>query len=60
RDTAYLKQMKQRAEDHGVKSLLIMCDREGQIGDPDDKKRAQTVENHRKWIDAAKFLGCHS
>ena len=60
KDTAYLKQMKQRAEDHGVKSLLIMCDREGQIGDPDNKKRTQTVENHRKWIDAAKFLGCHS
>lgn len=37
-----------------------MCDREGNIGDPDETKRAQTVENHRKWLDAAKFLGCHS
>lgn len=59
-DTAYLKQMKQRAEDLGVKSVLIMCDREGNIGDPDSKKRAQAVDNHRKWIDAAEFLGCHS
>ena len=59
-DRAYLRQMKQRAEDHGVRSLLIMCDREGNIGDPDATRRAQTVENHRKWIDAAKFLGCHS
>jgi sugar phosphate isomerase/epimerase len=60
KDTTYLGEMKKRAEDLGVKSLIIMCDREGNIGDPDDKKRSQTVENHRKWIDAAKFLGCHS
>lgn len=60
KDEAYLGEMKKRAEDLGVKSLLIMCDREGNIGDPDTAKRAQTVENHKKWIDAAKFLGCHS
>ncbi|MCA9177293.1 MAG: TIM barrel protein [Planctomycetales bacterium] len=59
-DNKYLGEMKRRAADLGVKSLLIMCDREGQIGDPDDKKRSQTVENHRKWLDAATFLGCHS
>lgn len=60
KDTAYLQQMKQRAADLGVKSLLIMCDREGNIGDPDATQRSKTVDNHRKWIDAAKFLGCHS
>lgn len=60
KDESYLGEMKKRAADLGVKSLLIMCDREGNIGDPDGKKRAQTVENHRKWLDAAKFLGCHS
>lgn len=59
-DKKYLAQMKERAEDLGVTSVLIMCDREGNIGDPDDKKRTQTIDNHRKWIDAAKFLGCHS
>ena len=59
-DEAYLGEMKKRAEDLGVKSLIIMCDREGNLGDPDNAKRNQTVENHRKWIDAAKFLGCHS
>ena len=58
--TKYLGEMKRRAADHGVKSLLIMCDREGNIGDPDTAKRKQTVDNHRKWLDAAKFLGCHS
>lgn len=60
RDEAYLKQLKQRAADHGVKSLLIMIDGEGAVGDPDDKKRAQAIENHKPWIEAAKFLGCHS
>lgn len=60
KDTAYLGEMKKRAADLGVKSLLIMCDREGNIGDPDEAKRNQTVDNHRKWLDAAKFLGCHS
>ena len=59
-DEKYLGQMKTRAADLGVKSLLIMCDNEGRIGDPDKEKRNKTVDNHRKWIDAAKFLGCHS
>ena len=56
----YLGEMKKRAADQGVKSLLIMCDREGNIGDPDSAKRKQTVDNHHKWLDAAKFLGGHS
>ena len=60
KDAKYLGEMKKRAADQGVKSLLIMCDREGNIGAPDSAKRKQTVDNHRKWLDAAKFLGCHS
>lgn len=56
----YLREMKKRAEGEGVRSLLIMCDREGRLGDPDEKKRMETVEKHYKWIEAAKFLGCHS
>jgi len=59
-DMNYLKQMKQQAMDHGVTSVLIMIDREGNLGDTDAKARARAVENHHKWIDAAKFLGCHS
>ncbi len=60
KDAAYLGEMKKRAADLGVTNVLIMCDREGNIGDQNEKKRNQTVDNHRKWIDAAKFLGCHS
>jgi sugar phosphate isomerase/epimerase len=60
KDKGYLTEMKTRAVDAGVKSLLIMVDREGALGDPDPAKRTQTVENHYKWVEAAKFLGCHS
>lgn len=56
---SYLKEMKTRAEGEGVASLLIMVDREGNLGEPDADKRKQTVENHLKWLDAAKYLGCH-
>jgi sugar phosphate isomerase/epimerase len=60
KDEKYLAELKKRAEDHGVKMLLIMCDGEGALGDPDEVRRKQAVENHYKWVDAAKFLGCHS
>ena len=60
KDATYLKEMKTRAHDLNVKSLLIMCDSEGNLGDPDNSKRKTAVENHYKWAEAAKFLGCHS
>jgi sugar phosphate isomerase/epimerase len=60
KDQKYLKELKQRCDDLGVKSGLIMCDHEGDLGDPSDAKRTQAVENHYKWVEAAKFLGCHS
>ena len=59
-DKSYLSEMKTRAKDNGVKNLLIMIDREGDLGDADANKRKQAVENHYKWVEAAKFLGCHS
>ena len=59
-DRNYLAQMKQRAADNDVQSLLIMVDREGSLGDMDPKKRKEAVQNHYKWVDAAQFLGCHS
>lgn len=56
----YLKAMTERCDGEGVRSLLIMCDNEGRIGDPDDAARTLAVENHYKWVQAAAFLGCHS
>ena len=60
KDRKYLNKMKSRANDHNVRSLLIMCDNEGNLGDPDKNKRYKAVENHYKWAEAAAFLGCHS
>ena len=59
-DQDYLTDLKQRADDNGVRSLLIMCDGEGALGDPDEAARTQAVENHYRWVEAAKFLGGHS
>lgn len=59
-DTNYLNQMNQRAADNGVTQILIMIDAEGGLGSLDDKERTTAVENHYKWVNAAKYLGCHS
>ncbi|MDX1673694.1 MAG: sugar phosphate isomerase/epimerase family protein [Longimicrobiales bacterium] len=60
RDQAWLARLRRAAGDAGVRSLLIMVDGEGALGDPDAAARERAVENHRKWLDAASSLGCHS
>jgi L-ribulose-5-phosphate 3-epimerase len=59
-DDTTLKDLKKRADDLGVRSVLIMCDGEGNLGDADEAKRKQAVENHHRWVEWAKYLGCHS
>ena len=59
-DRQWLTELKRRCDGEGVRSVLIMCDREGNLGDPDAAARTQAVENHYKWVEAAQFLGCHS
>jgi L-ribulose-5-phosphate 3-epimerase len=56
----YLNTMKKNAADHGVTCVLIMCDAEGDACAPTKETRRQFEINHRKWIDAAQYLGCHS
>lgn len=60
KDEAYLSEMKKRAADVGVTSLLIMIDGEGALGDQKNDSRTKAIENHYKWVEAAKYLGCHS
>jgi sugar phosphate isomerase/epimerase len=59
-DKTYLKELLQRAKDNGVTNVLIMIDGEGELGSTDEQERTKAVENHYKWVEAAKFLGCHS
>lgn len=60
KEQSYLAEMKKRVDDLGMKSLLIMCDRVGSLGHSDAAKRTAAVEGHYAWLEAAKFLGCHS
>lgn len=58
KDAAYLADMNRRAKDVGVYQYLIMVDGEGRLGDPDEATRRGSVENHHRWVEAAKTLGC--
>jgi len=60
KDKAYLKDLKDRCASEGVQAVLIMCDALGDLGDSDATKRQAAVENHYPWVEAAKYLGCHS
>jgi sugar phosphate isomerase/epimerase len=60
KDEKYLGELKKIAKNERVDNVLIMCDGEGMLGHPDKEERIKTVENHKKWVDAAAFLGCHS
>jgi|SRR5690554_1769682 len=60
KDQKFLRQLKQRAEDHGVKSLLIMIDGEGDLSAHRESRRHEAVQNHFKWIAAAAELQCQS
>lgn len=59
-DTEYLTKLKNECDKYGVKSLLIMVDGEGNLADTSLTARTKAIENHYKWVKAAKFLGCHS
>ncbi|MCE7038931.1 sugar phosphate isomerase/epimerase [Dyadobacter sp. CY312] len=57
-DKTYLAELLKRAKDNGVKNNLIMIDGEGGLGELDAAVRNKAVENHYKWVEAAKYLGC--
>ena len=54
----YLKKLRKNAEDNGVTMVLIMVDDEGDGCGSTIQERRQFDINHRKWIDAAHYLGC--
>jgi sugar phosphate isomerase/epimerase len=60
RDHAYLDALRKGAADVGSRILLVMIDAEGELGHADAGERAQSVQNHVRWLEAAKRLGCHS
>ncbi len=54
------KKLNTNAAVAGLENLLIMIDGEGDLGSSDKAIRKEAAENHHKWVDAAKALGCHS
>lgn len=60
KDEKYLSELKKITKEEGVTNVLIMCDGEGMVGHPEKAERLKTADNHKKWVDAAAFLGCHS
>jgi L-ribulose-5-phosphate 3-epimerase len=60
RKDTYVQELKKVCREEGVQSVLIMCDGEGRLGDPDKVARSLAVTNHHRWIEIAKELGCHS
>lgn len=58
RDKSYLEELRLRTDDLGIKNVLIMVDSEGLLGASDVKDRNKAIENHYKWIEAAKYLDC--
>lgn len=59
-DQAYLKDLKSRTDGEGIRNVLIMCDGEGALGSVNKDARNKNVDNYKKWVEAAKYLGCHS
>lgn len=55
-----IRELKIRSDDAGIQNLLIMVDGEGALASADKTVRNQAVDNHKKWLDAAQGLGCHS
>lgn len=54
----YLKQLKAAADAAGVKIVGIAVDGHGNLASVDTAERKQAVENHRKWFDICRALGC--
>ncbi len=53
------KDLLTRSKDNGVENLIIMIDGEGDLAAKESDRKAG-VDNHKKWIDLANYLGCHS
>jgi len=54
----YLRKLKRACEQNGVTSVEIMVDDEDPMASPDRKERMDAAVAHRKWLDAAHYLGC--
>ena len=57
---AFIDRCNAEAEKHGMTNLIIMVDGEGDLASDEESIRNEAIENHKKWVDAAAAMGCHS
>ncbi len=57
---AFVAKSNAEAKKHGMKNVLIMIDGQGNLAADDEAERNETVEKHKKWVDAAAAMGCHA
>jgi len=56
----FISKSNEKAKENGLKNLLLMIDGEGELASKEAKKRAESVDLHKKWVDAAAAMDCHS
>lgn len=57
---AFVAKSNAEAKKYGLKNVLIMIDGQGNLAVSDEAERNETVEKHKKWVDAAAAMGCHA
>jgi len=57
---AFVEKSNTEAKKHGVENVLIMIDGQGNLAVNDEAERNETVEKHKRWVDAAAAMGCHA
>lgn len=57
-DRKWQRHFSKMAKNEGIQLVCMMADTQTKIGDLDQLKRKQSVEDHKRWIEAAKELNC--
>lgn len=57
---AFVAKSNAEAKKYGMKNVLIMIDGQGNLAADDEAERNETVEKHKRWVDAAAAMGCHA
>ena len=54
----FLDSLISTAKKNNIKSTLLIIDAAGNLGASDSTMRANAIETHKKWIDAAQIINC--
>ena len=54
------KTLNSRAKDNNISNVLIMVDEEGNLADSSSTVIKRSIEQHKKWVELAAELSCHS